>query len=154
MSFNCRKCSTCINASYTGHIYIYIYQMDCVCQRYHKECSTRTCADDCYYSWKKYIWLELGLFSIYIYKWQFHLKVSMASNNISRTRQDHWLWEIIANIFCISLKTLAKYDTHTCPAQKDFILWNLYANISSSHLIQTRNTHTLSLRTNRSWGSY
>ena len=24
------------------HIYIYIYQMDCVCQRYHKECSTRT----------------------------------------------------------------------------------------------------------------
>ena len=30
------------------YIYIYIYQMDCVCQRYHKECSTRTCADDCY----------------------------------------------------------------------------------------------------------
>ena len=29
-------------------LYIYIYQMDCVCQRYHKECSTRTCADDCY----------------------------------------------------------------------------------------------------------
>ena len=32
-------------------IYIYIYQMDCVCQRYHKECSTRTCADDCYNCW-------------------------------------------------------------------------------------------------------
>ena len=30
------------------YIYIYIYQMDCVCQRYHKECSTRTCADECY----------------------------------------------------------------------------------------------------------
>ena len=29
------------------YIYIDIYQMDCVCQRYHKECSTRTCADDC-----------------------------------------------------------------------------------------------------------
>ena len=36
------------------NIYIlYIYQMDCVCQRYHKECSTRTCADDCYNCWKK-----------------------------------------------------------------------------------------------------
>ena len=35
------------------YIYIYIYQMDCVCQRYHKECSTRTCADDCYNCWKK-----------------------------------------------------------------------------------------------------
>ena len=35
------------------HIYIYIYQMDYVCQRYHKECSTRTCADDCYNCWKK-----------------------------------------------------------------------------------------------------
>ena len=34
-------------------LYIYIYQMDCVCQRYHKECSTRTCADDCYNCWKK-----------------------------------------------------------------------------------------------------
>ena len=34
-------------------IYIYIYQMDCVCQRCHKECSTRTCADDCYNCWKK-----------------------------------------------------------------------------------------------------
>ena len=22
--------------------------MDCVCQRYHKDCPTRTCADDCY----------------------------------------------------------------------------------------------------------
>ena len=33
--------------------YIYIYQMDCVCQRYHTECSTRTCADDCYNCWKK-----------------------------------------------------------------------------------------------------
>ena len=30
------------------YIYIYMYKMDCVCQRYHKECSTRTCADDCY----------------------------------------------------------------------------------------------------------
>ena len=30
------------------YMYIHIYQMDCVCQRYHKECSTRTCADDCY----------------------------------------------------------------------------------------------------------
>ena len=27
--------------------------MDCVCQCYHKECSTRTCADDCYNCWKK-----------------------------------------------------------------------------------------------------
>ena len=35
------------------YIYIYIYQMDCVCQRCHKECSTRTCADDCYNCWKK-----------------------------------------------------------------------------------------------------
>ena len=35
------------------YIYIYIYQMDCACQRYHKECSTRTCADDCYNCWKK-----------------------------------------------------------------------------------------------------
>ena len=35
------------------YIYIYIYKMDCVCQRYHKECSTRTCADDCYNCWKK-----------------------------------------------------------------------------------------------------
>ena len=26
--------------------------MDCVCQRYHKECSIRTCADDSYYCWK------------------------------------------------------------------------------------------------------
>ena len=34
------------------YIYIYIYQMDCVCQRYHKECLTRTCADDCYNCWK------------------------------------------------------------------------------------------------------
>ena len=49
------------------YIYIYIYQMDCVCQRYHKECSTRTCADDCYDCWKKYIWLEFGLFSTIIY---------------------------------------------------------------------------------------
>ena len=35
------------------HTHIYIYKMDCVCQRYHKECSTRTCAVDCYNSWKK-----------------------------------------------------------------------------------------------------
>ena len=35
------------------YVYIYIYQMDCVCQRYHKECSTRTYADDCYNCWKK-----------------------------------------------------------------------------------------------------
>ena len=34
-------------------LYINIYQMDCICQRYHKECSTRTCADDCYNCWKK-----------------------------------------------------------------------------------------------------
>ena len=27
--------------------------MDCVCQCYHKECSTRTCADDWYNCWKK-----------------------------------------------------------------------------------------------------
>ena len=27
-------------------------QMDYVCQRYHKECSTRTCADDYYCCWK------------------------------------------------------------------------------------------------------
>ena len=40
-------------AHFKGYIYIYIYQMDCVCQRYHKECSTRTCADDCYNCWKK-----------------------------------------------------------------------------------------------------
>ena len=31
------------------HKYIYIHQMDCVCQRYHTECSPRTCAYDCYY---------------------------------------------------------------------------------------------------------
>ena len=31
---------------------IYIYQLECICQRNHKECSTRTCADDCYYCWK------------------------------------------------------------------------------------------------------
>ena len=75
-------------------IYIYI-SMDCVCQRYHKECSTRTCADDCYNwgnhdvrdasfvcglsqfltAWRlvlpmkpwSYIWLEFGLFSTIIY---------------------------------------------------------------------------------------
>ena len=35
------------------YMYIYIYKMDCVCQRYHKECSTRTCTDDCYNCWKK-----------------------------------------------------------------------------------------------------
>ena len=27
---------------------IWSYKMDCVCQRYRKECSTRTCVDDCY----------------------------------------------------------------------------------------------------------
>ena len=31
---------------------IQLYIMDCVCQRCHKECSTRTCADDYYYCWK------------------------------------------------------------------------------------------------------
>ena len=36
------------------YIYIYIYHMDCLCQRYHKECSTRTCADDCCHCWKKF----------------------------------------------------------------------------------------------------
>ena len=66
------------------HFIIYIYIIDCVCQRYHKECSTRTCADDCYNCWKKvqlklyvrpwsYIWLEFGLFfNNYIYIW-FHI---------------------------------------------------------------------------------
>ena len=34
------------------YIYIYTYQMDCVCQRCHKECSTSTCADDYYCCWK------------------------------------------------------------------------------------------------------
>ena len=34
------------------HIHIYTYKMDCVCQRYHQECSTRTCADDCYNCWQ------------------------------------------------------------------------------------------------------
>ena len=50
----------CLNINFIelqGHgciyIYIYIYQMDCVCQRYNEECSTRTCADDCYNCWKK-----------------------------------------------------------------------------------------------------
>ena len=33
------------------YIYICIYIMDYVCQRYHKECSTRTCAGDCYHCW-------------------------------------------------------------------------------------------------------
>ena len=32
--------------------YIYMYQMDCVCQHFHKECSTRTCPDDCHNWWK------------------------------------------------------------------------------------------------------
>ena len=60
-------CSMCI--------YVYIYISNCVCQHYHKECSTRTCADDCYNCWKKsnlksYV-LEIGLFLtiIYIYKY-------------------------------------------------------------------------------------
>ena len=38
-----------VNYKYAAYIYIYkhIYIMDCVCQRYHKECSARTCVDDC-----------------------------------------------------------------------------------------------------------
>ena len=46
--------------------YIYIHIMDCVCQRYQEECSTRTCADDCYDCWKND--LSLDFFQqLYIY---------------------------------------------------------------------------------------
>ena len=44
-----------INSSYIKcfqSIYTYIYQMDHVCQRCHKEYSTRTCADDNCCCWK------------------------------------------------------------------------------------------------------
>ena len=37
------------------------------CQRYHKECSTRTCADDCYYCCTKMTWVWTFSTMIYIY---------------------------------------------------------------------------------------
>ena len=57
--------------------HIYIYQMDRVCQCYHKECSTCTCADDCYNCWKKSKLksydLSLDFFQqLYIYIWYYN----------------------------------------------------------------------------------
>ena len=52
-SHNLMQRSTLVVTMCIIYIYIYIYIMDCVCQRNHKECSTRTCADDCYNCWKK-----------------------------------------------------------------------------------------------------
>ena len=54
-------------------VYIYIYQMDCVCQRYHKECSTRTCADDCYNSWKIKWTVFVNVTTLY-YRYLFYIE--------------------------------------------------------------------------------
>ena len=63
-------------------MYIYLYQMDCVCQRYHIECLTRTCADDCYNCWKNivymtWVWTFFNNF-IYIYIYAY---ICIRSNN-------------------------------------------------------------------------
>ena len=52
LSYSCHSPDRWPHGGSCVAVLIYIYQMDCVCQRCHKECSTRTCTDDYYYCWK------------------------------------------------------------------------------------------------------
>ena len=101
----------------TAYIYIYkyIYQMVCVCQRYHKECSTRTCADDCYNCWEKpklksYVrpWQPPWRKGRITYLWNKSVFNCLAIGIIHETMVVHmiWVWTFFNNYIYIYVQPL------------------------------------------------
>ena len=91
--------------------------MDCVCQRCHKECSTRTCPDHCYCCWKSpnpnHLW-DHGFMDV--------VKTPIVSQSVNQKKKN---LEWFTNSRRITLKTI---KTHHNQSKRPVTMLNAQMN--------------------------